>query len=812
MKSITISGARIHNLKNIDVTIPKNKLVAITGISGSGKSSLAFDIVFEEGRKQYLQSLGMLPGIAEEDGFDQIAGIGPTVAVQQAIIRQSNPRSVVGTRTRILSYLGVLYAYEGTLECSSCGTPMNGNWVCSRCGHSQQKLPANTFSFNAPSGMCLGCAGRGVRFELVMERLVPDRSFTLRQVLAHAGMLSSFQYMLKGRLKQYADTPFCEMPAQAQELMLHGVAVGGDAGRRSHAIFGLLQQRLSRGEDVDGMMEVMPCPECQGYRVGEEARAVRLGGAHIGQLGTMTIADLHTFLEGLLAHERFSSYGQNLAREVLRKTCYLIAVGLGHLTPYREMPSLSGGEIQRLFLASHLDSKMDSLIYVLDEPTVGLHEIEKASLLDQITALRDLGNTVVVVEHDRNTIERAEHIVDFGPLAGVRGGEVVYQGDFAGLLASERSITGQYFSGRQAIPYRVSQDVARVTSATPRLTLRHAGTNNLKDITVSFPLGMLVGVAGISGSGKSSLVSDTLVPLLERHFVDSRAREQHNPEDEDEEVDFVVPSPVAERLDGLEHIDGYAQVSQSPIGRRHNSNPASYINIWDKIRKLYAAQPLADERGYTPGHFSFNAEGACPECSGQGRHRIWLGGSFFVYNTCPECRGHRYQRDVLDVTYQGKSILDILDMDVSQANAFFQAVPSIRAILSVLERTGMGYITLGQPASTLSGGEAQRIKLAKEIGRRRKGNILYILDEPTTGLSLYDTCRLIALLDELVKQGNSVIVIEHDPIVLSYCDWLIELGPEGGSAGGQVIAEGPPPALAQNPQSKTGPFLQVHVK
>ncbi|MBN1429332.1 MAG: excinuclease ABC subunit UvrA [Anaerolineae bacterium] len=808
MRNITISGARIHNLKNVNVSIPKDQLIAVTGISGSGKSSLAFDIVFEEGRTQYLQSIGMLADIAEENKFEQIAGIGPTVAVQQAIIRQSNPRSVVGTRTRILAYLGALYAHEGYVTCSSCGTLLGGSWICSRCGNSEEKLSSNAFSFNSPNGMCLACSGRGTRFELVMERLVPDASFTLRQVLANVGMLSSFQYLLKGRLKQYADTPFCQMPADAQEQILHGVTVGRDAGRRSHAIFGLLQHRLSHGEDVGGMMEVMPCPECQGYRVGEEARGVTLCQKHIGQLGHMTIADLRDFLDELAAREHFSTYGQNLAREVLQKTSCLIEVGLGHLTLYREMPSLSGGEIQRLFLASHLDSKMDSLIYVLDEPTVGLHEVEKGSLLDQIMALRDLGNTVIVVEHDRNTIERAEHIIDFGPLAGSRGGEIVYQGDFAGLLASERSITGQYFSGYHAVPHKTSGDIVPVTDTTPRLTLYHAETNNLKNVTVSFPLGMLVGVAGVSGSGKSSLVSNTLVPLLERHFADAREREQGSFGEEDEEDEFVVPSPVAERLDGLEHIDGYAQVLQSPIGRHHNSNPVSYINIWGKIRKLFAGQPLAKERGYTPGHFSFNAGGACPECAGQGRHRIWLGGSFFVYNTCPACHGHRYQREVLDVIYQSKSILDVLDMDVEEAARFFEAVPSIYAMLGVLERTGMGYIRLGQPASTLSGGEAQRIKLAREIGRRRRGNILYILDEPTTGLSLYDTTRLIALLDELVRQGSSVIVIEHDPAVLSYCDWLIELGPGGGSAGGQVIAEGTPLALARDPKSKTGPFLK----
>ena len=808
MKHIVINSARIHNLKNINVSIPKDKLVVITGVSGSGKSSLVFDIIFEEGKRQYLQSIGMIPGITEEDKFDQIAGIGPTVAVQQAIIRQSNPRSVVGTKTKILTYLSMLYAREGRMACSICGTTVGGDLICERCGNAEERLEAHYFSANSPTGMCLQCEGRGVHFELVMEKLIPDANITLRQMLANAGVLASFQHLIKGRLKPYVDTPFSQMPDEAREHILYGVQVQHPYRHRSLSLFSRLRFLLSRGKDVGGAMVMTPCPQCQGYRIGEEARRVTLGQKHIGQIGHMTIVALQAFLKALPTQEPLSSMGHNLIREVLQKTRYLVQVGLGHLTPYRQMPTLSGGEIQRIFLTSHLDSKMDSLIYVLDEPTVGLHEIEKADLLEQIAALRSLGNTVIVVEHDRNIIEQAQHVIDFGPLAGTGGGEIVYEGDYAGLLKSEQSVTGQYLSGRRAVPRKAPHEYATITDATARLTLHHAKTNNLKEVTVHFPLGVLVGVAGVSGSGKSSLVSDTLIPLLERHFADLRERKRSDSIAE-ENFEFVMPSPVAEKLDGMAHIAGYSQVSQAPIGRRSDSNPATYVNIWTKVRKLFARQPLAEQRHYTPGHFSFNAKGACPECKGNGHNRFWLGGSFFVTNLCTQCHGKRYLDEILDVTYQGANIVDVLNMSVTDAATLFRETPSIHAMLSVLEQTGMGYITLGQPTSTLSGGEAQRIKLAKEIGRRRKGNILYVLDEPTTGLSLYDTTNLLALLDTLVKQGNSVIVIEHDPTVLSYCDWLIELGPGGGNEGGEIIAQGSPLDLKQNPRSQTGPFLEI---
>jgi excinuclease ABC subunit A len=810
MKDITIKGARVHNLKNIDVSIPKNKLVVATGVSGSGKSSLVFDIIFEEGRRQYLQSLGILTGIDDEDKFDNISGIGPAIAVQQSIIRQSNPRSTVGSRTNLLNMLAVLYASEGRISCALCGTPVAGDLTCGQCGNTEERLPASYFSYNNPNGMCLKCSGRGAYFEIDIKKLAPDDRATLQDVFDAAGVTPGYARLLRKQFKDYIDQPFSQLPDEVKGEVIYGHYVNSNSERRSYCLTRIFQSRLYRdGEDLSGAYTRSVCSECRGFRVGEEARRVLLNGRHIGELGKMTIAELHEFLDLLSKQEKFSTLGENLLKEVLRKTHYLNKSRLGHLSLYREMPTLSGGEIQRLFLNSHLDSEMDSLIYILDEPTVGLHESEKAELLKSINDLKELGNTVIVVEHDRNTIAMAEHIIDMGPKAGVEGGRVVYQGDLAGLLRCDESVTGQYLSGKAVMPVRTINE--RVSDQTaPCLTIRHARTNNLKDVTVSFPLGVLVGIAGVSGSGKSSLVSDTLIPLLKGYFHEQWENggaeiEEDEMEGEDE---AVVIETVADQLEGVEHISGFAEVSQSPIGRNQNSNPASYIGIWDKIRGLFARQPEAVEQGLSAGHFSFSSKGACSVCGGSGREKIWLGGAFFIYHTCPECHGKRYNDEALSVRYKGKNIDDVLDMSVSEAVGFFEDNQAITATLKVMEQIGMGYIKLGQPTPGISGGEAQRIKLAKEIGRRRKGNILYVLDEPTTGLSLYDTAKLIQLLDELVAKGNSVIVIEHDLDVLKSCDWIVELGPDGGAEGGRVIAEGSPRALKENPQSKTGRYLQ----
>jgi excinuclease ABC A subunit len=810
MNNIIIKGARIHNLKGIDISIPKNKLILATGVSGSGKSSLVFDIIFEEGRRQYLQSLGLLSGIDDENKFDSISGICPTIAVQQSIIRQSNPRSTVGSRTNILNLLGVLYAAEGRISCSSCGKPVNHNLICTECGNTEERLAASYFSYNAPNGMCIKCSGRGAYFEINMEKLAPNNHTTLQQVFDTVGITPGYANLLNKRFNNYLKMPFSQIPDEVKEDILYGHHVNSNYEKRSCCLTRIFQGRLYKSNaDLSGIYTISVCSECQGYRIGEEARRVFLNGRHIGELGKMTIAELQEFQEILLKQNSFTSFGENLLKEIIRKTNNLIKSRLGYLSLYREMPTLSGGEIQRLFLNSHLDSKMDSLIYILDEPTVGLHQSEKAELLKSIKALKELGNTVIVVEHDRNTIEIAEHIIDIGPKAGIEGGQIVYQGDLAGLLHCTESITGQYLSGKVQMPVRTSIQNSLMDKVTTYLTIRHAATNNLQDVTASFPLGVLVGIAGVSGSGKSSLISDTLVPLLKGYFHEQWENGGMDLEENeiDDDTETSVIETIAEKLEGVEHISGYAEVSQAPIGRSVNSNPASYIGIWDKIRTLFAKQPEAIQQNLSAGHFSFNSKGACSVCGGSGREKIWLGGNIFIYHTCNECHGRRYNQEALSVRYKDKNIVDILDLTISEAVDIFKGHQGIISILKVMERIGMGYIKLGQPTPSLSGGEAQRIKLAKEIGRRRLGNILYVLDEPTTGLSLYDTSSLIQLLDELVTKGNSVIVIEHDPAVLESCDWIIELGPGGGTEGGSIIAEDSPSALKNNPESITGRYL-----
>ncbi|WP_432665786.1 excinuclease ABC subunit UvrA [Wukongibacter baidiensis] len=812
MKSITIEGARIHNLKEIDVSIPKNKLVVVTGVSGSGKSSLAFDIIFEEGRKQYLQSLGVFAGIDDEDKFDNISGIGPTIAVQQNIIRQSNPRSTVGTKTSILKMLAVLYAAEGKISCSTCDSLVGDDMICSKCGNVEEYLPASYFLYNNSNGMCIRCSGKGSYYEMNMQQLIPYENTTLKQIFEIAKPTPGYKKLFNKKFKDYLEMPFLKIPDEVKIEILYGKYTNSNSQNRSYCLQRIFEGRLLKSDDNSGGIYTSSvCSDCGGFRIGEEAQKVFLKGKHIGELGKMTITELHDFLAGLLKQDTLKPLGNNLLKDILHKVNCLSKSRLGHLSLYREMSTLSGGELQRLFLNSHLESKMDSLIYILDEPTSGLHESEKAELLKSIKALKELGNTVIIVEHDKSTIEMADHIIDIGPKAGTQGGQIVYQGDIDGLLKCDLSITGQYLSGKAIMPARKTNQNCEIEKETPKLTIRHAKQNNLKDVTVSLPLGMLVGIAGVSGSGKSSLVSDTLISLLQSHFYNkSEYNETNTQKNEIDDYTLFTTSAKKEvKLEGVEHISGYVEVSQAPIGRNINSNVISYIGIWDRIRKIFAMQPEAIKQNLTAGHFSFNSKGACSECGGSGQEKKWLGDSFFINNICKECHGKRYNDEALSVSYRGKNIVDILEMTVSEAVNFFEDSKRITSTLRVLKQVGMGYIKLGQPTPTLSGGEAQRIKLAKEIGKQRKGNILYVLDEPTVGLSLCDTAKLILLLDELVGNGNSVIVVEHDPEVLSTCDWIIELGPKGGFDGGRIIAEGSPRTLKENPKSKTGRYLNA---
>ncbi|WP_046214765.1 excinuclease ABC subunit UvrA [Paenibacillus wulumuqiensis] len=810
MNSIDLKKARIHNLKEIDISIPKNKLIVATGISGSGKSSLMFDIIFEEGRKEYLKSIGLFGDLEDEQKFDSISGIGPTVAVKQSVVRQANPRSTVGSRTDLLRLIGLLFFSEGHLSCSQCEEAVTKGVSCSACENERNQLDLGCFSYNNINGMCVKCSGRGAYYQVNMDRLVPNDQITVREIFKSIHVTPGITRIVERQLKSYMDISYAELPESIKNEVINGHYTNNSANQ-SFCLSRILQTRHKKGEYMDNLYELVACPECSGFRISDQARRVFINGQHIGEVGKMTLLEARLFFESALENSCFTAPGVILSQDILRKISSLIRSRLGHLSLYREMSSLSGGELQRLFLNSHLESKMESLIYILDEPTVGLHESEKAELLNSIYALKELGNTVIVVEHDKRTIEAADHIIDVGPKAGIEGGQVIYEGSFAGLLQCEDSLSGQYLSGKAKMPIRTLRPDIFSDEKSPRLTIHHAKTNNLKDVTVSLPLGVLVGVAGISGCGKSSLISKTLVPFLKKHFRNSSRNNtlmyngdyQSNIEDDASLIETVVES-----VDGLAYLSGFTEVSQAPIGRNINSNPVTFIKIWDKIRKLFSDQPEARRLRLSAGHFSFNSEGACENCGGSGRQAVFPGTAMKIYITCSKCKGKRYNDAALQVRYKDKTIAEILDLQVSEAVSFFKEHKTIVATLEVMERIGMGYITLGQPTSTMSGGEAQRLKLAKEIGKKKKGNILYVMDEPTTGLSLYDTAQLIKLLDELVKDGNSVIVIEHNSEVLNSCDWIIELGPEAGAKGGKIIAEGSPQTLRDNQASITGRYLE----
>jgi len=764
MKKICVRNAYLHNLKNINVDLPTGKLIAISGVSGSGKSTLAFDILFEAGRRSYLQALGVLASLGDEHGFDQIDGLMPTVAIKQGIIRRSNPRSVVGTKTRLLNYLATLYADHYNRGVAS----------------ADAILPSQ-FSFNSPMGMCLSCQGRGIRFELDLSVLLPVPETTLMQVYQNALADTTFAkriVRLQEKLNLDPSTPFKSLPESVQQLVFYGKSTHGI---RLSPLFNFLQYKLSRGKPVNGAIVAGICSDCHGYRVADEAREILLNGKHIGELGLLTIAELHEHLARTLrklqsATKKNRGIDRLLLEKALSITSQLIAVRLDYLTAYRPVPSLSGGEMQRLFLMSHLRADIAPLLYVFDEPTAGLHELEKFELIERLKSLSHSGNTVVVVEHDHQSLSASDYIVDIGPLAGRHGGEVIYQGSIAGLKRCAESRTGQYLTGKLKLESACVN--RRVCATTPKLVLRGASTNNLRNITASIPLGVLVGVAGMSGSGKSSLIADTLVPAITQ-FLSSGNAVGGEPATE---LNFSQAVAVYDELTGVEHLDKCIEVSQAPIGRRSNSNVASYLGVWDRIRTRFANTGQAVQAGFKAGHFSFNAAGACQQCKGSGQNHMWLGGSHVSY-PCDSAT-------------------------VAEASEIFSDDLPVSRILEVVSRTGMDYITLGQSTNTLSGGEAQRIKLAKELGRSRKGvRCLYILDEPTTGLSAYDTGKLMMLVQELVSVGNSVVVVEHDPGVLSQCDWLLELGSAGGGRGGKIIAVGAPEKVKQSKRSLIGAFL-----
>ena len=775
-KYIKIQNARIHNLKGVDVTIPKNKLTVITGVSGSGKSSLAFDTLYEEGKRRYLMFSGTEFMIDSVQTFDSITGLSPTVAVEQRIIRQSNPRSSVGTRIKLSTMLAALYANYGkrSLEYDD-GIP----------------LDISMFQKNSPRGMCVKCMGKGTVYRVLEDELFADKNMQLDQLfqgISDNGHFSRCLFKFERAAEVSKEKRIGELSDEEFNKFLYGYK-----DFEGFITWLIKSYHWSKGKSnwISKLtcVKEMECPKCKGTGIGEQASNTTIGKKTITELENMYISDLLDFL-------REHSDGNNpLMNEMIIKLSCMVDVGLHHLALSRPVPTLSGGEIQRLFLASYLIAEMDSIIFVFDEPTIGLHEIEKENLIKIIRKLIDEGNTVIAVEHDENFIRQADYIIDIGPEAGVRGGLKIYEGGYDEFLKCTVSKTSPYLSN--VIGFKIKSKYRQI-DWNKTLTISNANLHNLCDVTAEIPLGVMVGVAGVSGSGKSSLISDTLVPKLKELLKSKCVIDDES----EENVDAI--------LTGIENINRCYVIDQRPIGRSRTSCPATYTGIFDRVRNLFAETKQAKAKGYKAGLFSVNSVGGCVKCKGDGVVHYHVGFGNFIDVKCEDCGGSGYVPEAMEITFNGKNICDILDMSVDEAKDFFEDKDKIiYNMLNILQRVGMGYIKLGQATPTISGGESQRIKLAKELskGKTAKG-ALYILDEPTTGLSFSDSESLLELMDELVEYGNSIIVTEHDPYVLSNCDYIIEMGKGGGSDGGNLIARGTPFELKNNQNSIIGRYLK----
>lgn len=800
---IRIKNARIHNLKGIDVSIPKNRLTVITGVSGSGKSSLAFDILYEEGKRRYLMFSDTQFMIDAVPCFDSITGLSPTVAVEQRIIRQSNPRSTVGTRIKISHLLAALFANYGERDQTyDYGLP----------------LDVSMFQRGSAKGMCVKCLGKGTTHMIDEAALFADQEQLICDIACGLGRRGSTRNMLSrfGELYGFDLWSSRIVDLSPEQLMLLKY---GDHGKSKFPGFipwitmlvnGAISSsgRLARILTEEGMVTQRLCPKCCGTGLGEQAAHTTFHGKTITELENMYIRDLYDFFSG------FDDGKNPLLGELKLKLSCMIEVGLFHLALSRPIPTLSGGEIQRLFLASYIITEMDSIIFVFDEPTIGLHETEKKNLIRIIRRLVDNGNTVVAVEHDKNFMCAADYIIDIGPDAGAGGGMKIYEGGFPEFLKCRDSRTAPYLTKEKGFPVKTSFRPVKET-----LVLSHANIHNLKDVSVRLPLGIMVGIAGVSGSGKSSLISDTLVPKLKEILKSKCVTGEVSRDDDREETDDGTASvdrrgiPRAD-LANSECLRRCYVIDQRPIGRSRTSCPATYTGIFDRVRAMFAGTKAAAERGWTAGMFSVNSTGGCRRCKGDGVIHYHVGFGNFIDIACDSCEGSGYVPEVMEVLLDGKNIRDVLEMSVDEARDFFDRKDErICRLLDILQRVGMGYIRLGQATPTISGGESQRIKLAKELA---KGNhikdALYILDEPTTGLSFSDCERLMQLLDELVEQGASVLITEHDPYILSNCDYVIEMGPGGGADGGSVIAQGTPVELRNNSASVIGQYLGEPLK
>ena len=941
LTSIRVQGARENNLKNVDLTIPRDAMVVFTGLSGSGKSSLAFDTIFAEGQRRYVESLSsyarMFLGQVDKPDVDFIEGLSPAVSIDQKSTSK-NPRSTVGTITEIYDYMRLLWARIGHPHCPVCGeeitqqTPQQivdilqeypertrlqilapvvsarkGEFVdlfkdLLTQGYSRARVDGETvqlsdppklakqykhtievvvdrivikdgihqrltdsietalkladgrvlidfvdreqddpertrsfsenlacpnnhplqidtiepraFSFNSPFGACSACDGIGSRLEVDTELLVPNPDLTLGEgaIAPWSQGKATTEYWLRllaglgEELGFDLNTPFKDLPAKTRAAILEGKDYKVEVSYRNR--FGRERRYTSGFEGVkayikrkheetesdfardryEQYMRQVACPSCGGARLNPTILGVKVGGQSIADITDLSLANALAFVRGLQLSAREAKIGEQVLKEIDARLQFLLDVGLDYLTLSRSAGTLSGGEAQRIRLATQIGSGLVGVLYVLDEPSIGLHQRDNRRLIETLTKLRDMGNTLIVVEHDEDTMREADWIVDVGPGAGEHGGEIVHSGSFEELLKNTKSITGDYMAGRRTIEVPASR---RPVDKERQLTVRGARENNLKNVTASFPLGVFTAVTGVSGSGKSTLVNDILYTSLANKLNGAKQ----------------VPGRH-KSIDGLEHLDKVIHVDQSPIGRTPRSNPATYTGVFDHIRKLFAETSEAKMRGYTPGRFSFNVKGGrCEDCSGDGTLKIEMNFLPDVYVPCETCHGKRYNRETLEVHYKGKTIADVLEMPVEEAAEFFAAFTPIARHLNTLVDVGLGYIRLGQPATTLSGGEAQRVKLATELQKRSNGRSIYVLDEPTTGLHFEDIRKLLAVLQSLVDKGNSVITIEHNLDVVKCADWIIDMGPEGGSGGGTVIAEGTPEQVAQVKGSHTGAFL-----
>jgi excinuclease ABC subunit A len=840
---ITIRGARLHNLKNISLAIPKNQLVVLTGVSGSGKSTIGFDILHKEAQRQYLEALGLVPFGLSKAPVDSITGLSPSISLDQHLANHS-PRSTVGTATEVYTYLRVMYARLGVQPCPTCGKDVppshnlaNQDWEaessadedasvteetfpCPHCGAPVPELGMAHFSFNKPAGACSTCTGLGSLHQANLKRLVDEQkslpggavagwdsfhfnyySACLQAGAAHYGFEFDFSLPVKDFRPPQRDLlfygvdsplfrrhfPEIEPPATVRRGRFEGL-VPNLLRRYADHLHEHIQQADYR-DKLEEFLVTQTCPDCAGTRLRPESRLVTVAGQTIIALSRLSLDQLGVWLGKLPAI--FSPDEMQLAGPILvdmnERIRRLVEVGAGYLSLERPSPSLSAGESQRLRLAALLGSGLSGVLYVFDEPTIGLHERDTRRLVGVLRGLRDLGNTVLVIEHDLEMIAAADYVVDFGPGAGKQGGQVVAAGTPQEIARQPGSLTGNYLAGRASIPVP-----PRRGASGEAITIHGARQHNLQNITVRIPLGLLVAVTGVSGSGKSSLVFDILERAMRQHL--------YRAGDAPGEHDFI---------EGAEYLDQIITIDQDPIGRLPRSNAATYTDTFTPIRAAFAATPEARRHGLPARHFSFNLPGGrCERCQGTGLLSVKMHFLPDVEVRCPACQGRRFSRETLAVRYRGHDISQVLDLTVEEALALFQDVPAARSRFQVLCEVGLGYLQLGQPASTLSGGEAQRVKLAKELGRRVIGRTLYLLDEPTTGLHLDDTARLLGVLQRLVGAGNSVVVIEHNLELVKAADWVIDLGPEGGAAGGRLVAQGTPEQIAQTPGSYTGQSLR----